>query len=334
MRLLRRLHSLFRIRSLEDELAEEMEFHREMKKRELEQAGPSERDAASAAARAMGNMTVSRENARGVWLPVFFDSLLQDCAYAIRNLRRQPGFAIVTIGASRTRITRQLLTESLILASAAGLAGIGIAYVLPPAVLARVAGQPPNLKFEPDLNLLVFSVILAVVTTILFGLAPALHATRMSVTGELKEGSSGSRLRLRSTLLGVQVAVSVILLVSAGHMMRGVQQASKRNPGFTVSNVSVVSFDLPANSYDAPRIRSLVAELQAGLRTRGKPPTLVLLSGAASRLIRSLLYGLNALDVTTYASVCLAILMVATAASWLPARRAMRVEPVQALRYE
>src|SRR5437667_6685689 len=177
----------------------------------------------------------------------------------------------LSIGASRRRIIRQLLTESLVLATAAGLLGVGIACILPPYVLARALDQPPNLRFEPDMYVMAFSVALSAVASVLFGLAPALHATRVSVAGAMKEQPFGSRLRLRSVLLGAQVALSVILLVAAGLMMRGVQHASERNPGFEVNNISVISFELPANSYNPGRIRTLLSGLQDAL---GNAPNL------------------------------------------------------------
>ena len=567
MRLLRRLRNLLRLGRLDAELAEELEFHRNMKERELHDAGLSERDAATAAVRHMGNMTGAREDARSVWLPAFVDSLLQDCGYAIRSLRREPGFGVVaigtlaaaiglntsvftvfvagalrpwavrepsrlvsvyqvpvdvprsannaigfsiaearfldrhsqslegvvatrhsdvrfgsdsagrrpnamivtgnyfrvlgvdmergrgfipqedqpsipqpvavlsyrawqnrfsadpeilgrqirldgvpftvvgvasrnfagtselrpdawvpfaslrllrpldasigdvlqkpsdccstvfgrlrfgvprdqaraeldllsrrfhlenslkpggilltdttlfshpgrkgkvtaifalmftgvflvlllacanvgnlliaraaarqqeiatrlSIGASRTRIVRQLLTESLVLASTAGFLGIGVAFLLPPYVLARVTEDPPNLRLEPDIYVLAFSVALSLLTAVVFGLAPALHATRVSVAAAIKEQTPGPRLWLRSALLAVQVAVSVLLLVSAALMMRGVQHASQRDPGFIVGRVSVIAFDLPANVYDPGSTRGLLTAFQDAL---------------------------------------------------------------------
>ena len=98
VRLLRRLQNLFRLRRVDSEIAEELEFHRAMKERELRDAGFSEEQAAKVAGREMGSMSGAREDARSVWLPVFIDSVMQDCAYAMRNLRRQPGFAVVAIG--------------------------------------------------------------------------------------------------------------------------------------------------------------------------------------------------------------------------------------------
>ncbi len=98
MRFLRRLLNLCRMRAAEAELAEEMEFHREMMRLEFERTGLSGKDAALAANRAMGNMMAARENARCVWLPVFCEGVMQDCAYAVRSLRRQPGFALIVAG--------------------------------------------------------------------------------------------------------------------------------------------------------------------------------------------------------------------------------------------
>jgi predicted permease len=171
----------------------------------------------------------------------------------------------LSIGAGRTRIVRQLLTESLVLASAASLLGIGVAFLLPPYVLARATEAPPNFRLEPDLYVLAFSVVLALVTAVVFGLAPALHATRVSVVAAIEEQALGVRLRLRSVLLAIQVAGSVVLLVSAALMMRGVQLASQRSPGFIVDGVSVISFDLPANAYSANSTRALLAVFRDAL---------------------------------------------------------------------
>lgn len=98
MRLLNRLRRLFRLSAIDSELAEEMEFHRAQLKREAMERGLSEREAAREVALAMGNMTNAREEARGVWLPVWIESVWRDAVYAMRSLRREPGFAVVAIG--------------------------------------------------------------------------------------------------------------------------------------------------------------------------------------------------------------------------------------------
>ena len=96
-RLLRRLWSIVRFRRLEDDLAEEMEFHRAMTQQELERDGHSSREARLAAHKVLGNLTRSREDARAVWIWPWLESVWQDIVYAVRSLRRQPGFTLVAI---------------------------------------------------------------------------------------------------------------------------------------------------------------------------------------------------------------------------------------------
>ena len=96
-RLLRRLWSIVRFRRLEDDLAEELEFHRALTQQELERDGHSPRDARLAAHKMLGNLTRSREDARAVWIWPWLESVWQDIAYAVRSLRRQPGFTLVAI---------------------------------------------------------------------------------------------------------------------------------------------------------------------------------------------------------------------------------------------
>src|SRR5258706_10306066 len=97
VKFLRRLHYLFHRRRIDAELAEEMEFHRARKQRQLEEAGLPSAEAAHSARRALGNITLAREDAQGMWIGPWLDSVAQDVTYAFRNLRRQPGFALVAI---------------------------------------------------------------------------------------------------------------------------------------------------------------------------------------------------------------------------------------------
>ncbi|MGH6691165.1 MAG: ABC transporter permease, partial [Gammaproteobacteria bacterium] len=96
-RLLRRLWGIIRFRRVDDELAEELQFHREMKAQELERDGLSAGEARLAAHAALGNLTRSREEARAVWIWPWLESVWQDITYAVRSLRRQPGFTLVAI---------------------------------------------------------------------------------------------------------------------------------------------------------------------------------------------------------------------------------------------
>jgi len=95
--LLRRLWYLIRQRRRERELAEEIEFHRAMTQRDLERNGVSRADAGPAAQQLLGNATLAREDARGVWIWPWLESFWQDATYATRNLRRQPGFTAVVV---------------------------------------------------------------------------------------------------------------------------------------------------------------------------------------------------------------------------------------------
>ena len=179
----------------------------------------------------------------------------------------------LSLGASRRRLVRQLLTEGLVLALAASALGIGIAYELPFIIFRIVAESGTAVAFPfsatPDGVVLGYAIALAGLSAVAFGLAPALSATRGDVVHALsqRDGLPASRFPLRGFLLAVQVAVSVVLLVSAGLLVRGVQrQAGAFDPGFSVDGVTVVSFELPEGVYDRPRASAFFADLTERLR--------------------------------------------------------------------
>src|SRR5882672_2961030 len=97
LRLLNRLRYWLRHRRMEADLAEELEFHRNMKQREFEEAGLPGLEASTASRRALGNVMLAREDARAVWIWPSLESIWQDLAYGIRNFRRQPGFTAVAL---------------------------------------------------------------------------------------------------------------------------------------------------------------------------------------------------------------------------------------------
>jgi predicted permease len=158
------------------------------------------------------------------------------------------------IGAGRARIIRQLMTESLLLALAAAALGLGVAYWLPTLVLTQIP-DAPGIRMTPDSTVLAYAIAVAAFACICFGLAPALHGTRLKTR---------SRLPLRSLLLAAQVALSVILLIAAGLMLRAVADLRLRNPGFAIDGVSVASFELP-NHYDSARAQSFYRRLKSDL---------------------------------------------------------------------
>jgi predicted permease len=181
----------------------------------------------------------------------------------------------LSLGASRGRLIRQLVTESLVVSVIASVLGVAVAFVLPPVVLRLFADiRSTPFSLAPDAAVLGYAMVLAGASAVVFGLAPALHATRSDIGNALKthDGPASSRVRLRTLLLGLQVAISVILLVSAALLVRGAQRRSTSfDFGFSYDDVSVVSFEVPA-TYGTASSDALLAALTDGLRgMQGKP---------------------------------------------------------------
>jgi putative ABC transport system permease protein len=176
----------------------------------------------------------------------------------------------LSLGASRRRLVRQLLTEGFVLALAGSALGIGIAYRLPFVLLHSLGGATATFPFRVAVDgaVLGYAVMLAGLSAAAFGLAPALYATRADVAIALNErqGLPASRLALRGLLLAVQVALSVVLLVSAGLLVRGAERAGAFDPGFSVNDVTAVSFELPPGAYDDARKRAFFTDLTQALR--------------------------------------------------------------------
>jgi predicted permease len=177
----------------------------------------------------------------------------------------------LSLGGSRLRLVRQLLAESMVLAAAASAIGFAIAAVGPSVVLPRLSPDFLMLQLSPDLRVCAYAIAIAVVACLAFGLAPALHGTRGNITSALKGESylRGSRLTLRSVLLAAQVAISVILLAGAGLLVRGLQFAQHRDPGFRLGNITVANLELPASAYSGERTRTFTTQLQDALDQAG-----------------------------------------------------------------
>jgi predicted permease len=175
----------------------------------------------------------------------------------------------LSLGAGRSRIVRQLLTEGFVLALLASVVGIAVAIWVPDLVVNRLAGQPTPFDIDPDLGVVVYAIVLAGIACLTFALAPALHATRSSALASLKQTTPRSGVRLRSMLLGIQVAVTVVLLTSAGLLLRGVVQARAIDPGFRVDGLAIAKIELPEGAYDIARSTAFLTDLTSGLRDAG-----------------------------------------------------------------
>jgi predicted permease len=174
-----------------------------------------------------------------------------------RGAARRREIAVrVSLGAARPRVVRQLLTESLVLAVLAGGLGITLAWILPGPILRGAVGEV-SFRLQPDTTVLAFTLGLSLLACLACGLAPAL-----AVTGAARQ----RRLSLRSALLALQVCVSVILLVGAGLLVRGIQHARTEDPGFAVADTATVSIDLPANAYPIPATRAFFQTLSQSMQ--------------------------------------------------------------------
>ena len=178
----------------------------------------------------------------------------------------------LSLGASRRRIIRQLLTEGFVLALVASLLSVGIAYALPPLLIWWMGDSQAlsafNFSLAPDRLVLGFALLLGAASAVGFGLAPALHATRADVIAALKRADAqpASRFPLRGILLAVQVAVSVVVLIGAGLLVRRVQQQSTVDPGIPIAEIGVVTISSPDGPIDGIRRYGLVTQLTQSLR--------------------------------------------------------------------
>ena len=193
----------------------------------------------------------------------------------VRGDARMREMAVRTaIGASPRRLMRQLVTESAVLALAGALLGLGLA-ALTLRVLAQVdpTSLPSLAPVRLDLTVVAFTLGLAVVTTLVFGLVPALRARRIDLADSLREGSqhataSRRRHRLRGALVAVEVALAVMLVIGAGLMVRTLAALGDVDLGFNPDRTLTMRVQIPGARYDThDRVVNFFDELQARVRS-------------------------------------------------------------------
>jgi len=191
-----------------------------------------------------------------------------------RGFMRQREIAVrQSLGASRGRLVRQLLAESLVLSCAGGLLGLALSVVMTRGLLALMPsqGQPLLISPHPDPRILAFTLSLTFVTGIIFGLLPALRASRPDPWTTLKDtagsiAGTGGSLFLRKGLVTAQVALSFLLLFGAGLFVKSLQNLKTTDTGVALDNLVTFQLSPSLNGYDNPRAAIFYRELLDRLR--------------------------------------------------------------------
>ena len=187
-----------------------------------------------------------------------------------RSTSRQKEIAVrLALGAGRGRIARQHLIESLLLAGAGAIVGLVLATWTGRFLLAALPGDPTTqtLTANPDARVVVFTLLLAIVTALLFGIGPALSATRPAVVTALKDEAGSvvggaKQARARRVLVVAQVALSMLLLSGAGLFARSLFNLRSVDPGFPVERLLTFSMDPSLSGYDPSRTLALFEQAQ------------------------------------------------------------------------
>jgi macrolide transport system ATP-binding/permease protein len=198
-----------------------------------------------------------------------------------RSAGRQREMAVrLALGAGRGRIVRQLLTESILLGVLGGVGGVILAYCLGDVLIALLPPTPfpIDLNPQPDWRVLIFSFVVAVLSGVIFGLAPALQMARWNLTQGLRErastgGGAVTRFNLRSLLVVAQIAISLLLLIGSGLFLKSFYKAQAINPGFRTDNLDIVTINPVLAGYDSDRalqvVRAIVDQIRHDPRVAG-----------------------------------------------------------------
>jgi predicted permease len=191
----------------------------------------------------------------------------------VRASGRQREIAIrLSLGAGRLRLVRQLLTESILLALMGGVLAVVMALWTSDLLLLFVPATefPVSADLGIDIGILLFTLVVSLFTGLLFGLVPALQASRPDLVRSLKQESTTatggrSKGRLRNVLVVSQVSLSLVLLIAAGLFLRSLQKAQAMDPGFNAENVLLASIDLFPNGYEPDEGRVLFEQIRESI---------------------------------------------------------------------
>ena len=191
-----------------------------------------------------------------------------------RGIAREPEMAVrVALGASRRRLVRQLLIENVVLALCGGLAGLAVGYVLmrwSESLIPRYS-LPPAVDIRMDATVMMFTLIVAVVTGLLFGIAPAAQATNPNLVAAMKDGGRGTNAgrltrRVRGVLVIAEIALAFVLLVASGLLMRSSIELLDIDPGFDATNVLTAGLPIQQEQHPDPvELNSYLAAIRAAV---------------------------------------------------------------------
>ena len=197
---------------------------------------------------------------------------LANLALARGTAREREVAVRAALGAGRQRLVRQFLTENVLLSLAGGVLGLGVGAATMAGLKAALPpfALPPEVRVEMDGRLLLFTLLLAALTGIVFGLAPALGVTKSNLALSLKEGARGSigggRRRLRGALVMTEVALAFVLLAGAGLLIRSFFQMQDADTGFVATNVLTARLPLSDKRHPDPiELDNYLRQIEAGV---------------------------------------------------------------------
>ncbi len=191
-----------------------------------------------------------------------------------RSISRQREVAVRdALGAGRWRLVRQCLIENVVLSVCGGLVGLGVGYAMMKWIQSLIPpyALPPAVEIRMDTSVLLFTLIVAVVTGLLFGVAPAAQATNPSLVSALKDGGHGTTAgspgrRVRSVLVVAEIALAFVLLVALGLLMRSFFKLLEIDPGFTATNVLTAGLPIsPEQHPDPVELNTYLASIRAAV---------------------------------------------------------------------
>ncbi len=192
-----------------------------------------------------------------------------------RSISREREMAVrAALGASRWRLGRQLLIENVVISLCGGIVAVGVGYAMMKWIQSLIPAStlPPAVDIRMDGSVLMFTLIVAVVTGLLFGAGPAAKTTKQGPVNALKEGGHGStvappRRRLRGGLVVAEIALAFVLLVASGLLMRSFFKLLDVNPGFTATNVLTAGLPITQEQHpDAVELNAYLASIRAAVQ--------------------------------------------------------------------